>query len=125
MILVLERWRAMFKWTKTHGCNCTPLGEGCEKYILNVGDLWGGIVESKCNERGEIWWESWYMVYDEKVSGNHGGGNTRDSCMKWIEERILENLNYMYNIPIDPTRQIMDSVVEVDENGKWFQRVLE
>ena len=31
----------MFKWFKIHGCNCTPVADECEKYYINVGDIWG------------------------------------------------------------------------------------
>jgi hypothetical protein len=30
----------MFKWTKLHGCNCTPLHNNGEKYLLNIGNIY-------------------------------------------------------------------------------------
>lgn len=114
----------MFKWIKTHGCNCHPLAEGTEKYILNVGDIWGGIVQSHPSETspGKFYWESWYTVCDKKVSGQSGGPGGRNENMKWIEERIAAAINQIEWAKADDKRIIVDALWQKDEEtGEFFQ----
>lgn len=107
----------MFKWVKIHGCNCSPLDSGAEKYILNVGDVWGGIVQSSLDEldNGRVIWESWYTVFDKNVSGQTGGPYDRQYSMDWIEERITESLSQIGIVDDDPSRVIVDGLGNVVE----------
>ncbi len=112
----------MFEWTKSHGCNCHPIGEGCEKYHLNVGDIYSGIVQSKkCEKSGQVYWESSYMVCDKEVSGQSGGPCGRNENMAWIERRITDALNQLFSAHEDPRRKIVDSLWQDDEFGKLHQ----
>lgn len=105
----------MFKWVKVSGCNCCPLEEGTEKYILNVGDVWGGVVQShSCgeNEPGKFYWESSYTVCGNQVSGQSGGGYTRDENMEWIENAILEAIRQVESVSKLPIRKIFNALCE-------------
>lgn len=118
----------MFKWIKIHGCNCHPLERGSEKYIINVGDIWGGIVQSHpCEyEPGKFTWESWYTVFGQKVSGQSGGTFTRDDSMEWIEKRIADALSQIRSVQDNPTRTIFDCLWQTnEETGEDFQEILD
>ncbi len=115
----------MFKWTKLSGCNCHPVGKGCERYLLNVGDVWGGTVESHPCKHGEegVYWEGWYTVAGKQVSGQSGGGSGRDEHMTWIERRISDALAEVAEAQAFAGRRIVSALVEVHpDTGEWFQR---
>lgn len=115
----------MFKWVKVSGCNCCPLEEGTEKYILNVGDVWGGVVQSHVckNEPGKVYWESFYTVCDKDVSSQSGGPHGRNENMQWIEDRISEALSQMNSARIYPDRCIKNALYERDPiTGEFEQK---
>jgi hypothetical protein len=116
----------MLKWIRTHGCSCHPLAEGTEKYFINIGDVWGGIVQSHpATKEGSFVWESWYTVRGEKVSGMSGGGFGRDQSMEWIERRIVDAIAEVDAVRSSPVRRIFDSLCEKDPvTGEWRQQEL-
>ena len=114
----------MFKWIKHRkGCNCHPIPEGCLKYTLNVGDLYGGEVSYDPNKWN---WEASYQVLGKEVSGQAGGTLTRDECMEFIEERILEALSQLRNVVENPKREIRDILYQTNpKTGEFEQERLE
>ena len=123
----------MFKWIRRdHGCNCTPMGEGCEKYILHIGNLYLGIVESErcyCEEEdGErkFSWKAEIHVGGKMVTGQGGGGYSKDYYMNYVEERITEWLEELRQTPGDGHREVYDSLCQRDPvTGEFFQERLE
>ncbi len=116
----------MFRWIKTSGCNCHPVGDGCERYVLNVGDVFGGRVEShRSSYTGEVWWEYMYTLLGKDYSGGSGGGTTRDSGMKYVEEKILNACKAICGVEASPVRKIFSALVEKDPaTGEYRQREL-
>lgn len=123
----------MFQWTKwDHGCNCSPMPENAEKYKLNLGRLYGGVVETTHDnlyDKDDIGWEASVLVCGRKVTGRGGGGMTRDDGMKWVEEHILEFISSIILAASDNKagqREIYDSLMERDpETGKFNSKRLE
>lgn len=117
----------MFKWIKTHGCNCCPLEKGTEKYILNVGDVWGGIVQSHVYKHSdEVYWESIYTVCGNEVSSQSGGPWGRDENMASIEKRIIDALIQVEHARENPVRRIFDALWEKDPvTGEFSQEELQ
>lgn len=119
----------MFKWTKIHGCNCHPVPENGERYLLLVGDLYEGRVETIHNPYNskDIGWSASFRILGQEISGQSGGGLTRNEAMKWIEGRILDSIAAIEAVKNDPHREIYDALVHVDNtvpNG-WYQERLE
>jgi hypothetical protein len=117
----------MFQWKKSRGCGCHPRKDGTERYLLNVGDVYGGVVESHPSETlpGEFVWESWYTVGDRKVSGMKGGPGGRNVHMEWIEQRITDALSQIESARSNTNRQIVDSLaIKDDVTGEFVHRVL-
>lgn len=116
----------MFRWIKTSGCDCCPVADGCERYLLNVGDLFGGRVEShKSPHTGELSWEYMYSVCGKEYSGGSGGGTTRDSGMKYVEDKILDSITKLRWVHANPERKIFSALVEKDPvTGEYSQKEL-
>ena len=115
----------MLKWTKSHGCNCHPVPEGCERYHIDVGDIYSGTVESKIDDKtGELYWEASYFVLGEKAGGMSMGGTTRDTGMEFVENRITAAITSFMSAHHHPNRRIFDSLVQFDGKGHAFQEEL-
>jgi hypothetical protein len=118
----------MFKWTKLHGCNCTPLHNNGEKYLLNIGNIYIGIVKTTHNPffEGDIGWSA-EIQHDEKtITGKSGGGMTRDDGMAFVEQTIAEYVSQLLGVSAFGGREIYDSVVQTDpKTGEWKKVRLE
>jgi len=81
----------VFKWMKQEGIKH-------DRYIISVGDVWGGWVEVQRNpvleDRAETGptWSAGYTICGHPVSGQSGGTQTRDELMTWVETRIRDAL---------------------------------
>ena len=116
----------MFRWIKTSGCDCCPVAAGCERYLLNVGDLFGGRVEShKSPHTGELSWEYMYSVLGKEYSGGSGGMTTRDDGMKYVEDSIRTAIAKVLGAEASPVRKIFAALLEHDPvTGEYRQREL-
>jgi hypothetical protein len=117
----------MFKWIKTHGCNCHPVPDGCERYWLNVGDLYQGTVESKKLEwETGVSWSAEVFVASQVhcLTGMSGGGMTRDEGMEFVEQRIWDCLKALKAALDDPHREIYDALSKRNEKGEFEQERL-
>lgn len=116
-----------FRWTKHTHRSSQKLPDGCELYRLNVGDLWGGTVESKpCEHEGGVYWEAWYTVCGKQVSGQSGGGAGRDECMAMVERYISEAVAGLAAATSGSGRKIFSSVCEIDKaTGEVVQQEVE
>ena len=119
----------MFKWNKMHGCGCTPLLKNGEKYILTVGDVFCGIVQTlhELHDTDTISWSADFQVCGKSVGGMSGGELTRDECMAWVEDRVIKNLSEFHSVLHGSRqREIYDAEVKLDKaTGEWVQERLE
>lgn len=122
----------MFKWIKQVGCNCHPISDGCERYWLNVGDIWQGKVESSpAATKPCVIWSAEYWVCGKKESAVGGGGQTRDEGMAFVEGRITEAARQVWDILQGSHREIYDALCEFERDadgkmtGKSLQQRLE
>ena len=107
-----------------------------DRYIISVGDVWGGWVEVQRNpvleDRAETGptWSAGYTICGHPVSGQSGGTQTRDELMTWVEDKILEALGEVRSILevkgfAGSTRKIVSSLWERHpETGELYQKVL-
>lgn len=115
----------LFKWYKTHGCNCHPVAEGGERYHLDVARLYQGRVELNPQSVG---WEAEVSVCGKTDTGQGGGGMTRDEGMAWVESVIKEHLKDLGHAVIGgpSQREIYDALYREDEEtGELYQPRLE
>lgn len=84
----------MFEWFKYNGSD-----DVLEKYVLNVGYLFNGIVKcipDKCKP-GKYMWSSEIWFLDQMISGQCGT-LTRDEYMSWTENYIKECVSELNNV---------------------------
>jgi hypothetical protein len=114
----------MFKWIKNHGCNCCPLTKGFSKYTINIGDIFGGVVE---NEDSPTNWSAKVTVLGKMITGRSGGGMTRDEGMRFVEEHVLEAISDILTASKNKAdqREIYDSLFERNDSGDLEQKLLE
>jgi hypothetical protein len=116
----------MFKWTKLHGCNCSPLHNNGEKYLLNVGNIYIGIVETTHSSLDDIGWSAEVQHDNKTITGKSGGGMTRDEGMTFVEHTISEYISQLLSVSAFNSREIYDSLVQTDpKTGEWKQIRLE
>lgn len=108
-----------FMWVK---CDCGS--QMCERYVLQIGKLYTGIVESRpvLQEDGseKVNWGATILVAGDSVTGHSGGGNSRDYYMDFVESNIytwLRELFQFINIDSMPEREIWSASYERDNDG--------
>ncbi len=115
-----------FKWIKQRAYNSRALAAGEERYFLNVGDVYGGLVFTRHDGDKYLGWSAEYHVCGKMLSGRSGGGMTRDDGFAFVEMMVAAALEEVRSVGKDQHREIYDSLLETDDKtGELSRKRLE
>jgi hypothetical protein len=117
-----EKNDTKWNWTKKNGCNCCPINENSEHYVLSVGSIYRGEVKYN----GSVWGGA-FFIFGKEVASASGGTYDKDHYMKFIENRISTNVKELFNVTSKTVgdRHIYDPLWHQDEDEVWYQKLLE
>lgn len=96
----------MLKWTRVW----RRVTDDCEKYVLDVADVWKGEVWSERCGDGEFRWKGRYLPPTGTArSMSTGGPTARDQCFRFVEAEICEALTGLASVSYCQTRQVVGS----------------